>query len=52
MYDIDVTIEDAELAGETFTGTFPTDSVEVFFVKLQKMYPIEITQKGKHYHLK
>lgn len=52
MYDIDVTIENSELTTETFTGSFPTDSVEVFFDKLKKMYPIEVTQEGKHYHLK
>lgn len=52
MYDINVSIENPELAGETFTGSFPTDSVEVFFDKLKKMYPIEIIQDGRNYHLK
>ena len=52
MYDIDVTIENPDLADETFTGSFPTDSAEVFFDKLEKMYPIEITHEGNHYHLK
>jgi transmembrane sensor len=52
MYNLDVVIDNAELADETFTGSFPTDSAEVFFEKLGKMYPMQISKDGSTYHLK
>ncbi|HEV7379676.1 MAG TPA: FecR domain-containing protein [Dyadobacter sp.] len=52
MYNLDVVIDNAELAQETFTGSFPTDSAAVFFEKLEKMYPMQITKEGNTYHLK
>ncbi|REA63679.1 hypothetical protein DSL64_04385 [Dyadobacter luteus] len=52
MYNLDVVIDNTELAGETFTGSFPTDSAEVFFKKLEKMYPMQISKDGNTYHLK
>ncbi|QHV99498.1 FecR family protein [Spirosoma endbachense] len=52
MYDIDVVIDNPALKQETFTGSFPADSAEVFFDKLEKMYPIAIHKDGKVFHLK
>lgn len=52
MYNLDVVIDNTELAQETFTGSFPTDSAEVFFKKLEKMYPMQISKDGNTYHLK
>lgn len=51
-YDINIIIDNPTLKNETFTGSFPTDSVDVFFVKLQKLYPIQVTKKGDAIHLK
>ncbi|MFD2932802.1 FecR domain-containing protein [Spirosoma flavum] len=52
MYDIDVVIDNPALKQETFTGSFPSDSAEVFFEKLKKMYPIDIHKDGNVFHLK
>ncbi len=52
VYDIEVIIESESLKKETFTGTFPSDSVSIFFEKLEKLYPVEVTRKGKRYYLR
>ena len=52
MYDMNVVIDNPELAQETFTGSFPTDSAEIFFEKLEKMYPMRVLKEGNTYHLK
>ncbi|KAA0992250.1 FecR family protein [Dyadobacter aurulentus] len=51
-YGIEVIIENEALKEETFTGSFPTDSVETFFEKLGKLYPLEIEKKGNKYYLR
>jgi transmembrane sensor len=51
-YGIEVIIENEALKEETFTGSFPTDSVETFFEKLGKLYPLEIEKKGDKYYLR
>lgn len=52
LYNIDMVIDNPALKNETFTGSFPTDSVDIFFVKLQKLYPVQITKNGNSIHLK
>lgn len=52
LYDMKVIIDNAALGAETFTGSFPTDSSEVLFEKLEKMYPLQVSQVGNEYHLK
>ncbi|WP_020599673.1 FecR family protein [Spirosoma panaciterrae] len=52
MYNLDVVIDNPALKQETFTGSFPADSAEVFFAKLQRMYPISIHKDGDVVHLK
>jgi transmembrane sensor len=52
LYDMEVVIDNPALLSETFTGSFPSDSSEVLFQKLDKMYPMEITRKGNAYHLR
>lgn len=52
LYDMKVIIDNAALGAETFTGSFPTDSSEVLFKKLEKMYPLQVSQVGNEYHLK
>ena len=52
MYDIDVVVDNPALKQETFTGSFPADSVEVFFDKLAKMHPIDIRRDGNVVYLK
>jgi len=52
LYNIDMVIDNPALTQETFTGSFPADSAEVFFEKLKKMYPIEIQKEGDVFHLK
>ena len=51
-YDIEIIIQNEQLRNETFTGTFPTDSVSVFFEKLEKLSPVNIVRKGKRYYLR
>ncbi|MCE6991084.1 FecR family protein [Dyadobacter sp. CY323] len=51
-YGIEVIIENEALKEETFTGSFPTDSVETFFEKLGKLYPLEIAKNGDKYYLR
>lgn len=51
-YDIEIIIENEHLRKETFTGTFPSDSVSVFFEKLEKLSPVNIVRKGKRYYLR
>lgn len=50
-YGVEIVIENKSLMDEKFTGSFPSDSVEIFFEKLGKLYPLEITKKGNIYHL-
>jgi ferric-dicitrate binding protein FerR (iron transport regulator) len=52
LYNMKVVIDNPALGTETFTGSFPTDSSEVLFRKLEKMYPLEVTRAGNEYHLK
>lgn len=52
MYNIDVILDNPALRDERFSGSFPADSADVFFKKLQKMYPIEIKKEGQVFHLK
>ena len=52
LYNIDVVIDNPALQDERFSGSFPADSVNVFFRKLQKMHPIAIKKEGKVFHLK
>jgi transmembrane sensor len=51
-YGIDITIENEALRRETFTGSFPTDSVSVFFEKLVKLYPLDMSRNGEKYYLR
>lgn len=51
-YGIEIVLENEALADEVFTGTFPVDSVSVFFDKLQKLYPVQVTRQGRRYYLK
>jgi transmembrane sensor len=51
-YGIEVLIENETLKEETFTGSFPTDSVATFFEKLGKLYPLDIDRKGDKYYLR
>ena len=52
LYNIQVVIDNPALSSETFTGSFPTDSSDVLFQKLQKMYPMEVTKQDNEYHLR
>ena len=52
LYNIDVMVDNPALRDERFSGSFPADSVNVFFRKLQKMHPIDIKKEGKVFHLK
>jgi len=51
-YGLEIIIENEALKEETFTGWFPTDSVETFFDKLEKLYPMEIDKQENKYYLR
>lgn len=42
----------AELRQETFAGSVPTDSIGSFFLKLEKLYQVTVSQTGKTYQIK
>ncbi|CAG5000008.1 hypothetical protein DYBT9275_02365 [Dyadobacter sp. CECT 9275] len=52
LYGMQVVIDNPALEKETFTGSFPSDSSQVLFQKLEKMFPMEVTRNGDEYHLK
>lgn len=52
LYNLNVVIDNPALRQETFTSSFPADSAEVFFDKLEKMAPIDINKEGNVIHLK
>ncbi len=52
LYNIKVMIDNPALEAETFTGSFPTDSSQVLFEKLEMMYPLTIIKTGNEYHIK
>ncbi|MGV3559296.1 FecR family protein [Larkinella arboricola] len=41
-----------ELRQETFAGSVPTDSIGSFFLKLEKLYQVEVSQNGNTYQIK
>lgn len=51
-YGLEIIIENEALKEETFTGWFPTDSVETFFEKLEKLYPMAIERKENKYYMR
>lgn len=51
-YGLEIIIENQALKEETFTGSFPTDSVGKFFEKLVKLYPMQIDRKQNTYYLR
>ncbi|WP_341843544.1 FecR family protein [Chitinophaga caseinilytica] len=45
---IKVQLEDSAMLKETFTGTIPTDHIDVFFKTLSRSFDITITENGKN----
>lgn len=50
-YGVDIECQ-PELRQETFAGSVPTDSLDLFFVKLEKLYQVHVSQTGKTYQIK
>lgn len=50
-YGIEVDIHNQTLAARRFSGSFPADSVAVFFEKLEKMYDVTVRQSGQRYRI-
>lgn len=44
---VKVQLEDTAMLKETFTGTIPTDHIDVFFKTLSRSFDITITENGK-----
>lgn len=44
---VKVQLEDTAMLKETFTGTIPTDHIDVFFKTLSRSFDIHITENGK-----
>ncbi len=50
-YGIDVDIRNQAVGARRFSGSFPADSVAVFFEKLEKMYGVTVRQTGRRYSI-
>lgn len=48
-YGIQIDFRNQEVAGKHFSGSVPTDSVDVFFKKLEKLYGVNVRQSGGRY---
>lgn len=48
-YGIDVKINSPTLAQRRFSGSFPADSVDVFFEKLEKLYGVTVRETNRRY---
>ncbi|TDE14862.1 FecR family protein [Dyadobacter psychrotolerans] len=52
LYDIEVIIDNTALQDQRFTGSFPSDSSQILFDKLKKMYPLQVVKIGTGYHIR
>ena len=48
-YGIQIDFRNSEIAAKHFSGSVPTDSVDVFFKKLEKLYGVNVRQSGVRY---
>ena len=48
-YGIQVDFRSQEVANKRFSGSVPTDSVDVFFKKLEKLYGVSVRQTAQRY---
>lgn len=48
-YGIQVDFQNQDIAAKRFSGSIPTDSVGVFFRKLEKLYGVSVRQTGQRY---
>lgn len=48
-YGLQVEFRNREVAARRFSGSVPTDSVGVFFKKLEKLYGVSVRQTGQRY---
>lgn len=48
-YGLQVEFRNQEVAARRFSGSVPTDSVGVFFKKLEKLYGVSVRQTGRRY---
>jgi ferric-dicitrate binding protein FerR (iron transport regulator) len=48
-YGIQVDFRNQSIAAKRFSGSVPTDSVGIFFEKLEKLYGVSIRQTGQRY---
>lgn len=48
-YGIQVDFRNQDVADKRFSGSIPTDSVGIFFEKLEKLYGVSVRQTGGHY---
>lgn len=50
-YGIEVDFVNREVAARRFSGSVPTDSVDVFFAKLEKLYGVSVRREGRRYRI-
>lgn len=48
-YGIQIDFRNQAVAGRHFSGSVPTDSVDVFFKKLEKLYGVNVRKSGERY---
>jgi transmembrane sensor len=48
-YGLRIEIRSASLAQRTFSGSIPTDSVQLFFTKLEKLYGVTVRREADRY---
>ena len=48
-YGIQIDFRNQEVASKHFSGSVPTDAIDVFFKKLEKLYGVNVRQSGRRY---
>lgn len=51
-YGVRVVCDDPALLNETFSGAVPTDSLPLFFQKIEKLFAVGVTREGDTYRLR
>ena len=51
-YGVRVVCDDPRLLNETFSGAVPTDSLPLFFQKIEKLFAVGVTREGDTYRLR
>lgn len=51
-YGVRVVCRNPRLLNETFSGAVPTDSLPLFFRKIEKLFAVGVTREGDTYHLR